>query len=158
MASAAQLKALLKSYLDGDDAQFFSITMQLAAHEAKLGHGKLLVKNTATASRYTRPKSGFDSALNITPRNRDAHAKLLVRKLKKIQEDETGILDTQKVFGLDAGNGIYLSFESDTDFDLKFESLEFQPSGIELRSVKRMDAWDRDRTGAAQLCCNISCA
>lgn len=41
MASAEQLKALLLSHLEGDDAQFFSIAMQLAAHEAKLGHGKL---------------------------------------------------------------------------------------------------------------------
>ncbi len=41
MASAKQLKALLQSYADGDEAQFYSIAMQLAAHEAKLGHGKL---------------------------------------------------------------------------------------------------------------------
>jgi SpoVK/Ycf46/Vps4 family AAA+-type ATPase len=41
MASADQLKALLKSHLEGDDARFFSVAMQVAAHEAKLGHGKL---------------------------------------------------------------------------------------------------------------------
>jgi len=41
MASADQLKALLKSHLEGDDERFFSVAMQLAAHEAKLGHGRL---------------------------------------------------------------------------------------------------------------------
>ncbi len=41
MASAEQLKALLKSHLDGDEGRFLSVTMQVAAHEAKLGHGKL---------------------------------------------------------------------------------------------------------------------
>ena len=41
MASAGQLKALLKSHLEGDDDRFFSIAMQVAAHEARLGHGKL---------------------------------------------------------------------------------------------------------------------
>ena len=41
MASANQLKALLQSYADGDEAQFLAVSMQLAAHEAKLGHGKL---------------------------------------------------------------------------------------------------------------------
>jgi SpoVK/Ycf46/Vps4 family AAA+-type ATPase len=41
MASADQIKALLKSYIDGDDPQFFAVAMQVAAHEAKLGHGKL---------------------------------------------------------------------------------------------------------------------
>lgn len=41
MASADQLKALLKSHITGDDSHFFSVAMQVAAHEAKLGHGKL---------------------------------------------------------------------------------------------------------------------
>lgn len=41
MASAEQLKALIKSYISRDDGHFFSVAMQMAAHEAKLGHGKL---------------------------------------------------------------------------------------------------------------------
>lgn len=41
MASAQQLKALLKSYVDGDEAHFYAVAMQVAAHEAKLGHGTL---------------------------------------------------------------------------------------------------------------------
>ncbi len=41
MASAEQLKALLRSHMEGDEARFYSIAMQLAAHEAKVGHGKL---------------------------------------------------------------------------------------------------------------------
>ncbi|GGD61719.1 AAA family ATPase [Lacimicrobium alkaliphilum] len=41
MASANQLKALLQSHLEGDDSRFYSVAMQVAAHEAKLGHGKL---------------------------------------------------------------------------------------------------------------------
>ena len=41
MASAEQIKALLKSHMDGDDDRFFSVAMQVAAHEARVGHGKL---------------------------------------------------------------------------------------------------------------------
>lgn len=41
MASAEQLKALLRSHLQGDDDHFYAVAMQLAAHQAKLGHGKL---------------------------------------------------------------------------------------------------------------------
>ena len=41
MASAEQLKALLRSHLEGDNDRFISVAMQVAAHEAKLGHGKL---------------------------------------------------------------------------------------------------------------------
>ena len=41
MASAEQIKALIKTYLGRDDSHFYSVAMQIAAHEAKLGHGKL---------------------------------------------------------------------------------------------------------------------
>lgn len=41
MASSDQLKALLMSHMEGDDRRFYSVAMQIAAHEAKLGHGKL---------------------------------------------------------------------------------------------------------------------
>lgn len=41
MASATQIKALLRSHVEGDDDRFMSVAMQVAAHEAKLGHGKL---------------------------------------------------------------------------------------------------------------------
>jgi SpoVK/Ycf46/Vps4 family AAA+-type ATPase len=41
MPSADQLKALIKAYAQGDDAQFHSVAMQIAAGEARIGHGKL---------------------------------------------------------------------------------------------------------------------
>jgi len=44
MASAEQIKALLKSHMNGDDSHFYSVAMQLAAHEAKLGHGKVAIE------------------------------------------------------------------------------------------------------------------
>jgi len=61
MASANQLKALLKSHSAGDDERFFSIAMQLAAHEAKIGHGKLAQElrdlvDQAKAGRALSPK------------------------------------------------------------------------------------------------------
>lgn len=41
MATAEQLKALLKSYADGDDERFITISLQVAAHAARKGQGKL---------------------------------------------------------------------------------------------------------------------
>jgi SpoVK/Ycf46/Vps4 family AAA+-type ATPase len=41
MATAEQLKALLKSYSEGDEERFFATAMQVAAHAARQGHGKL---------------------------------------------------------------------------------------------------------------------
>ncbi|MBS2010550.1 MAG: ATP-binding protein [Cyanobacteria bacterium SZAS TMP-1] len=41
MASGEQVKALLKSYSEGDEPRFFAVAMQVAADEARKGHGKL---------------------------------------------------------------------------------------------------------------------
>ena len=40
MATAEQLKALLKSYAEGDDERFIAISMQVASHAARKGQGK----------------------------------------------------------------------------------------------------------------------
>ncbi len=44
MASSEQLKALLRSHMAGDGERFLSIALQVAAHEARIGHGKLAVE------------------------------------------------------------------------------------------------------------------
>lgn len=41
MATADQLKALIKSFSEQDSTRFYRIALQLAAHEARLGHGKV---------------------------------------------------------------------------------------------------------------------
>jgi len=41
MSNAQQMIALLKSHFQGDDRQFCSVAMQVAAHEARLGHSKI---------------------------------------------------------------------------------------------------------------------
>jgi len=44
MASAEQLRALVKSHINRDDRQFYTVAMQVAAHEAKIGHGKVAME------------------------------------------------------------------------------------------------------------------
>lgn len=41
MASAEQIKALLRSHAEGDEDRFYSVAMQLAAQAARQGHGRL---------------------------------------------------------------------------------------------------------------------
>lgn len=41
MAKVEQIMRLLRSHVDGDSERFYSIAMQVAAHEAKRGHEKL---------------------------------------------------------------------------------------------------------------------
>lgn len=41
MAKADQIKALIRSHGEGDDSRFYAIAMQVAAHAARNGHGRL---------------------------------------------------------------------------------------------------------------------
>ncbi|MBX3401724.1 MAG: ATPase, partial [Gemmataceae bacterium] len=41
MATAEQIKGLLRSYIAGDGDQFLTISMQVAAHEARRGNANL---------------------------------------------------------------------------------------------------------------------
>ena len=67
MAIADQLKALLKSHADGDDERFYSIAMQLAAHEAKIGHGKLAedLRNLVDQAKARRGLPPKDAAKTV---------------------------------------------------------------------------------------------
>jgi len=85
MASSEQLKALIKSHITRDDGQFYSVAMQVAAHEAKLGHGKLAeeLRNLVDAAktRLGQDASGklvpIASALNSSSKPRGELANLL---------------------------------------------------------------------------------
>lgn len=41
MATAEQIKSLIRSYMGKNSEQFYTIALQIAAHEAQLGHGAL---------------------------------------------------------------------------------------------------------------------
>lgn len=84
---ANQIKALLKSHVDGDDALFLSIAMQMAAQEAKKGHGNLakeirdLIDSAKAKSKQSesntiplvKPKGELNQLLNVSyPRIRFA--------------------------------------------------------------------------------------
>ncbi|MHB1332893.1 MAG: S8 family peptidase [Sulfuriferula sp.] len=109
------------------------------AEQNKVRLPHLLVRDTAATSHYTSPRDGHGTNLNLPQRNRAQHAEHLIRQIEQAREQEANIIQEQKAFGLDVGNGIYISFESEPAFDLKFESLEFQRGGIELCSIKQLD-------------------
>ncbi|MHB9146307.1 MAG: AAA family ATPase [Symbiobacteriia bacterium] len=58
MVSGDQLKALVKSHLEGEEQQFLSVAMQMAAHEAKLGHGRLAEELRALIDEAKRRSGG----------------------------------------------------------------------------------------------------
>lgn len=68
MASASQLKALLKSHLEGDNERFYTVAMQVAAHEAKLGHGKVAEELRALVDKAKKHRMGSSAVPISKPR------------------------------------------------------------------------------------------
>lgn len=64
MATADQVKALIRSHADGDDTRFYAIAMQVAAQAARSGHGKFaqelreLVDQVKARAKATEPARG----------------------------------------------------------------------------------------------------
>ncbi len=63
MAKASQLKALIKSHYDNDYTRFDTLSLQLAAHEATLGHNSLAleVKKLVDKSKESRTPESINS-------------------------------------------------------------------------------------------------
>lgn len=107
MARGDQLKALLLSYLEGNEAQFYSVAMQLAADEARKGHGRLaeelrelidrtkVARNRATLEPPTpinRPRGELAQLLRVVyPKSRLADLVVSARveeSLKRIVKEQ----------------------------------------------------------------------
>lgn len=58
MATSAQLKALFRSFADDDAERFYTYALQISAHEARLGHGKLAkeLRDIIDAARQKKDK------------------------------------------------------------------------------------------------------
>lgn len=69
MANGDQLKALFRSYAERDDRHFYSVAMQMAAHEAKLGHGKLAeeLRDLLDAAKSRRHVDAAGAADGVIP-------------------------------------------------------------------------------------------
>lgn len=64
MASAEQIKALLRSHMDGDDDHFYAVAMQVAARKARRGHGRL-AEQLRSLIDESKSKRGLKSPLQI---------------------------------------------------------------------------------------------
>lgn len=95
----------------------------------------LLFQHSARTATYTPPNTGGGSKFKLKPRDRQQHATALLDDLRQIAGQESATVAAQQALGRDAGNGLYLQFESDPGFELAFESLEFRSSSIELLAV-----------------------
>lgn len=69
MATAEQIKALIRSHVSDDSERFFTLALQVAAHEAKQGHGPLAHEireliDRARSERKRRTSQGLPAELD----------------------------------------------------------------------------------------------
>jgi SpoVK/Ycf46/Vps4 family AAA+-type ATPase len=101
MASAAQLKALLKSHADGDDPQFYAIALQVAAGEARKGHPDLAKELRDLIDKSKQREARHDAQENLL---QIAQPQGEVADLLSVRQPTTKISDLI----LDAASGEHL--------------------------------------------------
>ena len=104
----------------------------------------LLVPNEFTrAERYTPPVSGGGGEPDPVPeRDRVAHANKLLNELATIAESIDRFSELRRSHGIVRDGGLYLQFNGVPDFDLPFESLATERSGIVLLAAKQSQYGD----------------
>lgn len=65
MATAEQLKALIRSHWSDDSEQFFTLALQVAAHEAQQGHGSLATEIREILDKGRRKRSAIPAFLDL---------------------------------------------------------------------------------------------
>jgi SpoVK/Ycf46/Vps4 family AAA+-type ATPase len=117
MSSADHVKALISSLTEGDEAHFFAIAMQIAAYEARMGHGKLadeirsLIDKAKARPRFAakntiplaRPRGEASELLNVSyPNVRLVDMVLAPATRKKLER----LIREQKAIQMIRGKGL----------------------------------------------------
>lgn len=117
MPSADQIKALISSLTEGDEGHFYAVAMQIAAHEARLGHGKLAEdirtlidkakSRTATPNKQpiplARPRGEVAELLSVSYPNTHLNDLVLGVRIKKKLER---VIREQRAIFLIRNNGL----------------------------------------------------
>ncbi len=95
MASSEHIKALFRSHLERDDERFLSVTLQVAAHEARSGHGRF-AQELRDLVEKARKKNLPNGAISIAKGLKDSTGLLFASSPKLRLSDliaPTGIKD-----------------------------------------------------------------
>lgn len=92
MASADQLKALIKSHISRDDSHFYSVAMQVAAHEAKQGHGRLAEELLSLLDK-AKAKLANDKSGKLVPLSNAAKTRTELGNLLHVSQPELRLSD-----------------------------------------------------------------
>ncbi|EOC1131005.1 ATP-binding protein [Cronobacter sakazakii] len=92
MASADQLKALIQSHISRDDGHFYSVAMQVAAHEAKQGHGRLAEELLSMLDKG-KAKLAANNVGKLVPLSNAAKSRTELGNLLNVSEPDNRIAD-----------------------------------------------------------------
>lgn len=98
MATANQIKALLKSYVSGDNERFLTIALQVAAHEARQGHTKLASELKHLVDQAKTKKREKSNVLSLVRPSRELEGILEVSQPKLHLSDLTFSEKQQDIF------------------------------------------------------------
>ncbi len=91
MAAADQIKSLIKSFGEGDEARFFATAMQIAAREARIGHSTFAreLKSLIEKAKNSRSKAEFEEnrVISLAPLKRE------LRELIEVSESNIKLVD-----------------------------------------------------------------
>ncbi|MGN6421019.1 MAG: AAA family ATPase, partial [Pseudobacter sp.] len=120
MAAAEQIKSLIKSFADGDDARFYATAMQIAASEARSGHTALaeelkklidkakIGKNASLGVVKNFPLNATQKELNDLLELAHPHEKLQEMVLSpELEKSLKRVLDEQKKLELLRQNNLF---------------------------------------------------
>jgi|ERR1035437_4576365 hypothetical protein len=89
--------------------------------------------------RYTSPKQAFTKEFATHLQERPQHGQNLKTQLNSIQDSIPDIKEDRKAKGYREDYGIYIEFESEMGFELKFDRLENAQAGIEVENVREIE-------------------
>jgi hypothetical protein len=91
-------------------------------------------KFTTTEEYKSAP--GREPKFKEVSRNKQEHYYYLYQKFQALKDEQTLLDKKREAVGISGLEGITIVFKSEPDYQLKHESLDLRPSGIELLSVK----------------------
>jgi uncharacterized protein (DUF2147 family) len=144
--SAGQLRIGRSTYrlpgCDGPLNAFLALTFASAGDPSVWGRllacpGQARACPPSRSCKVHQPKLRSPRSIVAASENPGRARTALATKLEAIEGTSKERTEEQKAFGLDEGFGIYLTFQSEPNFELKFESLDVSKSGIELCNLKQ---------------------
>ena len=101
-------------------------------------HRHILLSDTSTPLKFTSPQS-VSKEFILPPRDRQEHRNFLIGQINSARKEFEQLKSRRKAAGIYKKIGMTLTFRSESDYELRFESLDVRRSGIELLSVQEKD-------------------